>query len=346
MAQFIPVYGALTGGGTGALDAIYAGGESGYYSALAAGDVAIVHNSGDNRVYIYRFYVAGSAQTESSPAVIKPDNQSSGNAYTGKGAWLLVDIAGGGLFAPLTYSEVSVTGAVTAAVGKMHVCSDSGTPADYTVTLPAVSGNTGKMIGFRMSSALTKLVTLDGNSSETIDGAATRIMWAGETAILLCDGTEWKKIAGRSIPMVSGLHLDANQNSITSGQWVIVNLDESCINAAPAAMQDIANHRLKILRPSIYDFKAMVLPNGPLASNTMFLVLGINGSISTDTTRYQEGNAGNYPLSVPINGSLNASKDDLITLLFEYTAGSCGLIGDSGNMALSNFLILTETLLW
>jgi len=92
MAQFIPVYGALTGGGTGALDAIYAGGESGYYNALATGDIAIVHNSGNNQLYVYRFNIAGSAYTESSPTIIKPDNQRSGTAYTGNGAWLLVNI--------------------------------------------------------------------------------------------------------------------------------------------------------------------------------------------------------------------------------------------------------------
>lgn len=92
MAQFIPVYGALTGGGSGALDALYAGGESGYYNALATGDIAIVHNSGNNQLYVYRFNIAGSAYTESSPTIIKPDNQSSGTAYTGNGAWLLVNI--------------------------------------------------------------------------------------------------------------------------------------------------------------------------------------------------------------------------------------------------------------
>ncbi len=99
-------------------------------------------------------------------------------------------------------SEVSITGATTlnsTAFGKLHVC--SGTSANYTADLPAASGNAGKIIGFRMSGVLTKLVTLDGNSSEVIDGAPTRAMWANETAFLLCDGTGWIKIFGRSIPM-------------------------------------------------------------------------------------------------------------------------------------------------
>jgi hypothetical protein len=101
--------------------------------------------------------------------------------------------------AKLHDAEISVTGAVTATIGRMHVC--SGTSADYTVTLPAASGNTGKFIGFRMASGLTKLVTLDGNSAETIDGLTTRIMRFNESAILFCDGSNWFKVAGRSVPM-------------------------------------------------------------------------------------------------------------------------------------------------
>ncbi len=294
MAQFIPVYGALTGGGTGALDAIYAGGESGYYNALTAGDVAIVHNSGDNRVYIYRFYVAGSAQTESSPAVIKPDNQSSGNAYTGNGAWLLVDIAGGGLFAPLTYSEVSVTGAVTAAVGKMHVCSDSGTPADYTVTLPAVSGNTGKLIGFRMSSALTKLVTLDGNSTETIDGATTRIMWAGETAILLCDGKEWKKIAGKTIPMQAVLKL-ASPQLFEYNTKTLLNYTSLTYSNCPAAFVTAADSKITACRtyPILFGINAGYTNTGN--TNTFVACfVSKNTALAYDLYAYSAYTAGNF----------------------------------------------------
>jgi len=60
------------------------------------------------------------------------------------------------MLSTLTASEISITGATTATISRMHVC--SGTSADYTVTLPAVSGNTGKLIGFRMSSVVLTLV--------------------------------------------------------------------------------------------------------------------------------------------------------------------------------------------
>jgi len=106
--------------------------------------------------------------------------------------------------------ENSITGAATAVIGRLNVC--SGTSANYTVTLPAVSGNSGKYIGFLMAAALTKLVTLDGNSTETIDGATTRVMWAGETALLYCDGSTWTKMAGKSIALLAEMKRNSAQS--------------------------------------------------------------------------------------------------------------------------------------
>lgn len=94
--------------------------------------------------------------------------------------------------------QTSVT-LTSSAFSKMHVCIDRATtPVDYTVNLPAVSGNAGKVIVFRMSPGLTKLVTLDANSTETIDGQLTRLMWAYESVTLECDGTQWISIASAS----------------------------------------------------------------------------------------------------------------------------------------------------
>ena len=75
------------------------------------------------------------------------------------------------MLATLVNAEGAISGATTlisTALGKMHAC--SGTAADYTVGLPAVSVSAGKFIGFRMVPVLTKFVTLDGNASELIDG--------------------------------------------------------------------------------------------------------------------------------------------------------------------------------
>ena len=76
--------------------------------------------------------------------------------------------------------ENAITGTATALLGRLNVC--SGTTVDYTVTLPAVAGNAGRYLGFRMAAGLTRLVTLDGNAAETIDTALTRTFLGPSTA--------------------------------------------------------------------------------------------------------------------------------------------------------------------
>lgn len=177
-------------------------------------------------------------------------------------------------------TEVSVTGATTltsTAFGKMHVC--SGTSADYTVGLPAASGNAGKVIGFRMADALTKLVTLDANAAELIDGATTRVMWAQESAILLCDGTGWTKVAGKTRPMIAAMRETANQSIPTS---TTTTLTMSVTDKDIGGMADLTNERINIRRAGTYFVVAsMALAAG--ATATRIITSLAAGSLSTNT---------------------------------------------------------------
>lgn len=111
------------------------------------------------------------------------------NAVSGIASFLLAleqNLGGLGYASP-----VSITAATTLtslAYSKSHVA--TGTSADYTITLPTpTSGDVGRVIGFRMSPALTKVVTLDAGATRTIDSAQTRKMIAGESVTLLCVAT-------------------------------------------------------------------------------------------------------------------------------------------------------------
>lgn len=169
-----------------------------------------------------------------------------------------VPSASGTTGAPLDPAvEVAITGATTldsGAFGKWHVC--SGTTADYTIGLPAVAGNAGKFIGIRMAPGLTKFVTIDGSGAETIDGATTRIMWAQESAILLCDGVMWTKVAGRTRPMVASFRLNADQ-SIANAAAVKILLNAADLDNT-GTMVDLANSRVTIRRPGDYDVDGQV----------------------------------------------------------------------------------------
>ena len=76
----------------------------------------------------------------------------------------------------------------------------SGLSADATLTLPAAA-TVGD--GFLLyvsnfdTSASNYGVTVDGNASETIDGFTTRKTHRGSRLALLCDGSNWRTVAGR-----------------------------------------------------------------------------------------------------------------------------------------------------
>lgn len=83
----------------------------------------------------------------------------------------------------------------TAANWEMVLVNLVGASGDVTVTLPAASSN--KQIAVKIAGlASGKEVIVDGNSSETIDGLATRIMNTDyESVHLISDGNNWWRIS-------------------------------------------------------------------------------------------------------------------------------------------------------
>lgn len=87
----------------------------------------------------------------------------------------------------------SISANTTAAVGTIYlVDSTSGT---ITVTLPAVASSSGKQIVVKRKTGSNSVV-IDGNASETIDGATTlTLSLAFEWTTLVCDGAAWFQIS-------------------------------------------------------------------------------------------------------------------------------------------------------
>jgi hypothetical protein len=127
------------------------------------------------------------------------------------------------------------------------------TTGAHTVTLPAPALSSGKpqLVGVLVDPTSTKLVTLAPHGAETIDGASSRILWAGESAVLLTDGTNWFKVAGKSIPMCAQMYLTAAQ-SIADATITAVNIDTT-LNDNTGLLADPVNHRINVQRTGVYD---------------------------------------------------------------------------------------------
>lgn len=176
---------------------------------------------------------------------------------------------GSDMLSPLLLPELAVNGATTLTTGRMHVC--SGTTADYTVNLPAAASNAGKLVAVRMSQSLTRWVTVAGNASELIDGRNTRKMWAGESATLLCDGTGWIKVGGRTRPLRAVMVRATADGSfaLPSLAWTglptpTIVQDNTSVLAVPQA--DTSAGCVRVLRDGVYTVAAFAgfggLPTG------------------------------------------------------------------------------------
>ena len=165
---------------------------------------------------------------------------------------------------PKIPAETSITGAIgltsanlsdSLASLKWHFC--TGTTADYTITLPTAVGVTNKYLALKMSPALTVFVVLDGDGTETIDGALTRIMWAKEYCVLKSDGANWFKVEGMSYPMLCRLDTTAATTGVVASTYTIITLDTATIDNT-THMADTANDRLYIKRPSTYEISGLL----------------------------------------------------------------------------------------
>ena len=283
------------------------------------------------RAYASDRYVGSSLHAKPSDAAdgatfLEEDTK---DEYVMKGrAWVLQSrlSSGGDLLSTLMNSEIAVTAATTltsTAFGKMHVC--SGTTADYAIGLPAASGNAGKIIGFRMASGLTRLVTLDANVSELIDGTLTRIMWAQEAAILLCDGTGWIKIGGKSRPMLARIKANATQTiAVTTSTKVLL----PTLDYQVGYLSDAANSRIKAVRPCKMRLNGMISYSASTASWPRVL-----GDLQKNGTTFARNdltfNALNFPTLSP-HDAVDMAVNDYIELS-TYHQGTSGAISTTNN---------------
>tara|TARA_R100000049_G_C1937592_1_gene81510 strand:- start:294 stop:1505 length:1212 start_codon:yes stop_codon:yes gene_type:complete len=113
-------------------------------------------------------------------------------------AFFLFPIKADGTAVIETPSDPSISASITAdpapaVVNTFYPCDVSG--GDFTVTLPAASGNSGKRIWIKLTTGTANTLTVDGASGETIDGAATITLDTQyDSLTLLCDGSNWHVI--------------------------------------------------------------------------------------------------------------------------------------------------------
>lgn len=184
----------------------------------------------------------------------------------------------GDLLSTLANNPVAITGAgALASFDTLYVCSGS---ANYTVTLPSPTSNAGKLLAVRIAPTATGLVTVAEHASETIDGAASRLMWAGESAILLTDGTNWFKIGGKTVPMTTSLNRSSTTFTCSSqsGNNVVIPMDTQL--SGPATMFNGTDGTAMIRRAGLYSCMTFIFGHGFANNETQVLGISQNGTLN------------------------------------------------------------------
>ena len=263
--------------------------------------------------------------------------------------------SGGDALAVSVNAENVMTGAGTAILGTWNRIKAS---AAITITIPgAVASANNSFCGIIIDkSSGNNLVTIQDAAGAPIDydcingtqtAATTRIMWAGESAMLKTNQVYWHKVAGKTIPMASCLGLSGNQVVSTSTVTLLTCFGTSLYNNAPSAMQSTA--KLTALRRGQYVLYVMASlnstnTNGCLAGIYTYKngVIGLPATTDTNTSSFAGNSiAGVFPLLL--------SAGDYLQPYGYFNAGTFPtsfLYNDYGSSNPDNYFALMEVPTW
>ncbi len=139
------------------------------------------------QVYTAGGIVQGSA-TDAASSVVTRDNNGDSDAKRWRST-VAVDTLG------IQANIVTKTTAYTATEADHTILCDA-TSAAFTVTLPAAASYPGQILVIKKIDSSGNAVTIDGNSTETIDGATTASLSAQwQSKVIQSNGTAWYVLA-------------------------------------------------------------------------------------------------------------------------------------------------------
>ena len=169
----------------------------------------------------------------------------------------------------------TVAGSYTAAEFATILVNNSA--ADATITLPSASSASERIYNIKkIHSGETYKVIIDGNSSETIDGATTYNLYMQyESVKIQSDGSNWHILEKNLIPFQAKITRDASQ-SISHDTITVVNYDNEVFDVGSIA-DTSSTYRVTIKRAGKYQ---IVVYNSLQAFEHKYIASGLklNGS--------------------------------------------------------------------
>lgn len=194
------------------------------------------------------------------------------------------------------------------------LCSTSG--GAWTLTLPTAVGNSGKAFRIVKTEASTNLLTVDGDGSETINGAANRKMVTiGEAITIVSDGANWQILDSKTATKWTSFTPTGSwsTNSTYTGRWRRVGDSiEVYFRITLAGAPTTANLTVNIPNNSVWtiDTAKLTAASGDVtlgAGNALdggtrnyVLNIGYNSTTAVNAHHTETTNAGNVSEAGPI----------------------------------------------
>lgn len=221
---------------------------------------------------------------------------------SGTSTWSAVTYGPNQFFASGALSALSAVSTITStttldATYSTVLCNNS---SDITVNLPAASGCSGRRYVIKKVGNNNNTITIDGNSTETIDGATTLLLYVQYDMVeIVSDGSNWRIVADGRRSHSATLSLSTGQNFAT-GTFTKVPFDGVGQNVANIA--DTGNSKIVIKRTGLYIVSWYWQLNAGATIHECGLY--INGSLSRYTPMTCAGGA----------STMNIARTDQIAL--------------------------------
>lgn len=286
--------------------------------------------------------VTSAIQTQIDAKVAKSTLTTKGDIYVATGSGVVVRQAVGtdGTFLKADSAQTSgvswatVSGSVAyRSVTTTDTCTNSDdiltlSGASFTETLFTASGNTGKILRIIHNGNVTgQVYTIDGNSSETINGATTyTLVTKGDSVTIVSDGTNWV-IVDRKVQIGAQVRL-AGANGMGSTNTEVAKFTTiseqlgAYSNFFTTAQSSTAGDSITITYDGVYAITFFSAKSS--AAMDAWIVRNITSAGSlTNSTRLAEGTSGTSALRVLVSYTGRLVAGDVVRFLTS-TSGNNG----------------------
>jgi hypothetical protein len=218
----------------------------------------------------------------------------------------------------LPMAPTAITSTTTAGTSPaLYLCSPSSSNID--VDLPAASGNSGLRIGVKMvnSSSGTRTVTIDANGSDTIDGAASVVLYVDNDYVeVQCDGSDWWVIVDGRLGHEAIIRRSSAQ-SISNNTVTTISFDN--VERDFGNIATTGTTPITIRREGFYLFSASINLTGIDDQERLALRIAQNGSYRNYVDTWASGN--DRELAVNLTVLLRCASGDTIDMRVYHNEG-------------------------